>query len=275
MSSRIIASVAAYGDTIFLDQVIGSLVPFVDEVILSDTAFKATIDMGLPAKSTGESRIIIDKWAGHEKVFMAPDPPKPPVGMELSIPAFNLAKERGADWYFTVGSDEIWPPESLKFLKEYLKICDKRGILGVNVWMYMFAPDLFHFKDFRNPRVGRVTPDSVLSSGDALAWPQRGVYQYAGDCERFAPAGTPKKVLDVNIDFPRNFKVFHYSCVGKSRVESKVNYYKKLNGTSCDRYCENYMKQNWKAFPEMGFKEFHGKHPDIMLTHPLMGERLY
>jgi len=279
MQTRVIASISPYNDVLFFEYAMRAIEPYVDEIIITDSAVKSALEMGWPPRSVGLARTVIDKWIDNKKIFLAPLPPSPPEGREHALPGFNMAKEHGADWYFTVGCDEIWSPEAMKFMKTYLQICDRKGILGLNVSMFLFAPDFWHVKEFRNPRLARVTPDSTIcfggGSADAVCWPGRRLYQYAGDLSTYAPPGTPAEVLRVNADFPKNLKVFHYSCVGQERIESKVNFYKHFNGTSCDQYCEAYMKKNWIAFPDMGFKEFHGKHPDIMTEHPLFKERLY
>ncbi len=273
---KLIAGLPCYNEAIFLDYAIASIYPYVDEVILTDCAMQSALDAGLAPRSTDGTQNIIDKWVDNKKVFFAETNKVPKTFGELLTPSYNLAREHGATWYFNVGADEIWSERCMQTIQMLLPQYERKGILGLNVWMWHFAPDFWHFKDFRNPRLSVVTKDSYVGrDGDAVVYPEKGLYQYAGDCEHPFPPGTPENVQRVNGDLPKHLRAFHYSCVGKDRVEFKVKFYNKFNGTYGDRYNEAYVKKDWAAFERFGFKPYTGFHPKIMSNHPLYNERLY
>ena len=270
---KIIASIPSYKEALFLDYAIRAIYDFVDEIILTNTAMRASIEAGYGYKSEDGTEEIIEKWVSKPKIHVLASKDKPRTFRELMQPALDLAKKLDGNWLFTVGADEIWPKSALMPLRNYLGICDKQGILGLNTWMYIFAPDFWHCKDFRNPRLAKITKDCRLVHGDAMQWPDLGVYQFAGDTNTPVPLGTPPKVAAVNADYPRQFRAFHYSCVGKERVEFKSTFYKSFDGSNCDKYVDAYLKENWGEFAKMGYKKFTGKHPSVMLDHKLYGER--
>ena|SRR3990167_5934340 len=269
---RIAASIPAYKEALFLDYALESIYGFVDEVIVVNAAMQASIDAGYGYESGDGTEEIIEKWKKADNVHVLTSKKAPKTFKELMAPALNLAKDIGCDWFFTVGADEIWPEKALVPLRSFLTNCEKNGILGLNVWMNIFAPDFWHFKDFRNPRLAKITEDCELSWGDSMRWPRRGVYQFAGDTKVPVPVGTPENVAKVNSDYPRQLRAFHYSCVGEERVKFKANFYKKFDGTFGDKYTEAYLKQDWEKFGEFGYKKFTGKHPKIMEKHPLYSE---
>ena len=273
---KIVAALSCYNEALFLDYAIASIYNYVDFVVLNDQAFKSVIDAGMSAHSQDGTQNIIDKWVDNKKIFFVEHKTPPNTFGELMNPCLEKGKELGADYYMHVGGDEIWPEECGKFLKPYLNICEKKGILGLNLWMNIFAPDMWHCRDFRNPRIGKITKDCYVGrDGDALVWPDLNLYQIGGNCEELYPPGTPEHIKKVNGDFPKNLRPFHYSCVGNSRVEGKVAFWQKINGTHGDRYNKAYIDKDWKKFEEYGYKTFTGKHPPLMEKHPLFKERLY
>lgn len=272
---KIIASIPAYKEALFLNYAVMAIYNFVDEIILTNTAMQASIDAGYGFESGDGTEEIIKQLLKNSKIHLIEEKNKPKTFRELMSPALNLAKALDGDWLFTVGADEIWPTKSLLPLRNYLNNCDKQGIMGLNVWMDIFAPDFWHCKDFRNPRLARITKNCELVHGDAMYWPSLNAYQFAGDTNNLVPNGTPEHVAKINFDYPKQFKAFHYSTVGKERVEFKSQFYKSFDGSNCDKYVEAYLKEDWKQFENLGYKEFTGKHPQIMITHSLYNERKY
>src|SRR3990167_7343843 len=270
---KIIASIPSYKEALFLDYCIRAIYDFADEIVLTNTAMAASIEAGYDFSSGDGTEEIIESWIGKPKIHVLSSKNKPNTFRELMQPALDLAKRLDGNWLFTVGADEIWPKSSLMPLRNYLGLCDKQGILGLNAWMHIFAPDFWHCKDFRNPRLAKITSNSVLVHGDAMRWPELGVYQFAGNTEEPFPPGTPIQIVVRNSDYPRQLKAFHYSCVGKERVEFKSTFYKSFDGSNCDKYVEAYLKEDWGAFAKLGYKEFTGKHPDVMIGHPLFSDR--
>ncbi len=272
---KVSAIVTAYNEELFLDYCLKSIYDFVDEIIITDCAIQATVDLGYPAQSFDGTSKIIDKYLDDKKVFVTSVPKVLPKShKELIQPAFDLARQHNATWMFRVPADEVWTKETLAPMKSILKRCDAAGIMGLNVWQNIFGPDFWNVKDFRNPRFSRITEDAVLTSDDAVAWTSKRLWQYAGNTVEPFPPGTPLEVQKVNSDYPKMLKGFHYSCVGRSRVQFKADFFKKYNGTWGDRYNEAYLTGNFQKFREFGYRPFTGKHPDIMRDHPLYNERL-
>ena len=47
-------------------------------------------------------------------------------------------------------------------MRNILTNCEKNGIMGINMSMYGFAPDMYHWYEFYNPRIGRITDDCTM-----------------------------------------------------------------------------------------------------------------
>ena len=273
---KITVIAVAYHERIFFEYAMNSVLPFVDEVVIVDSAIQSSLDIGLSLTSTDGTRDLIKKYVDNKKIFLAPHTSAvPKTHKECFNLGFTVAKERGADWIFFLPCDEVWPENALKPMRSFLQRCDQNGILGLNVWMHMFAPDFWHVKDFRNPRFSKVTPDCVLADDVTLYYPSINAWQYAGNLIDAVPPGTPDHVQKINGDYPRTLRAYHYSCVGDERVSFKANFWQKHNGTYGDKYVEAYMKKEWHKFKELGFSDFNGKHPDCMLSHPLYSERKF
>lgn len=270
---KIIALITAYNEDLFLDEVIASTFNHFDEFIITDTAIQCMIDNGFSVSSIDRTIEIVEKWKKRgDKIHLIQPKVKPKNYTELSIPGFELAKEMKGDWVIHLGADEIWEEKSLKPMRNILSNFDKNGILGVNVHMNYFAPDMFHYKPFYNPRIARLTEDACLpfNTGDVVGW-KRGVWQ------TIEPNNVPEKVRKVNADYPSFLKVFHYSGVGRKRVEFKDKFYEIYEGHKSDGSApfKHYMNGNWDYFRQQGYREFTGQHPEIMKNHPLYSERLY
>ena len=270
---KIVALVTAYNEDLFLDEVISSTFNYFDEFIITDTAIQCMVDKGFPSSSTDRTIEIVEKWKKKaDKIHLIQPKIKPKNYTELSVPGFELAKELKGDWVIHLGADEVWTKNALNPMRNILSNCDKNGILGLNVHMNYFAPDMFHCKPFYNPRIARLTEDAGLffNTGDVVGW-KRGVYQSI-ELDR-----VPENIRKINADYPSFLKPFHYSCVGKKRIEFKDKFYEIYEGhkSSGSAPFKHYMNGNWDYFKQQGYKEFIGQHPEIMKKHPLFLEKLY
>jgi len=274
---KIIATIPAYNEELFLDYTISSMYDFVDEIIITDSAIEASIKCGLSHRSIDKTPEIVDKWMKKSnKIHLILSDKVSKTHGENLIPALEMAKELKGDWLFHVGADEIWPTHALKPMRNILANCQKAGILGLNVWMNYFAPDFWHCKDFRNPRLAQLTDDAIMSpAGDGLLYPKRGVYQFAGSITEPYPPGTSQKVIQVNSDYPKMLRAFHYSWVGNKRVKAKYDFYKQHSELGGSNIYAHYVEKNWDFFIKEGYKEFKGQHPQIMLSHECYGEKLF
>lgn len=270
---KIVALITAYNEDLFLDEVLTSTFDHFDEFIVTDTAIQCMVDNGFPSSSTDKTLEILEKWKKKaDKIHLIQPKIKPKNYTELSIPGFELAKELKGDWVIHLGADEIWTEKSLKPMRNILSNYDKNGILGINVHMEYFAPDMWHCKPFYNPRIARLTADACLpfNTGDVVGW-KRGVWQSI-ELDK-----VPENVRKVNADYPSFLKVFHYSCVGKKRIEFKDKFYEIYEGHESPGSApfKFYMSSNWDYFKQQGYRDFTGQHPEIMRKHPLFSERLY
>src|SRR3990167_7323927 len=149
---KLVALITAYNEDLFLNEVLASTFDHFDEFVITDTAIQCMIDNGFPSSSTDRTVEIVKKWKKvADKIQLIQPKIKPKNYTELSIPGFELAKEMKGDWVIHLGADEIWDEKSLKPMRSILSNYDKSGILGINVHMNYFAPDMWHSKPFYNP----------------------------------------------------------------------------------------------------------------------------
>lgn len=269
---KIIATITAYNEDLFLDQVLNTVYYYADEIIITDTAMQNVVDMGYPPSSNDTTMEIIEKWKKRgDKIHLIQPKVKPKNYTELSIPSLELAKQMKGNWLWFVGADEVWSEQCVKPMRNILSNYEKNGIFGINIYMHYFAPDMWHYKPFYNPRVARLTDDICLpfSTGDVCAWKEKGIWQSI-ELDK-----VPEKVRKINADYPSFLKVHHYSCVGYKRVKFKNDFYNTYSQNQGSDPFKHYMNGNWDYFKQQGYKEFTGQHPEIMKKHPLYSERLY
>jgi len=274
---KLIGMIPAYNEELFLDYAISSVHDFVDELIIVDIGMKDSLEIGLGHRSTDKTPEIIDKWLKKStKCHLILSEKEPKTHGESLTPAVEMAKKMGGDWLFLCGADEIWPKAALSPMKNFLGKCDKNNILGLNVWMNYFAPDFWHFKDFRNPRISKLTPDAVLTEGGAgMFYPDKNIWIYAGGINEPRPPNTPEYVLKANFDYPKMLRPFHYSCVGYDRIKAKYEFYKNFENSVAEEFYAHYMNKNWAFFEQNKYRDFTGRHPEMMKTHKCYTEHLY
>lgn len=268
---KIIASLVTYNESLFVDYVLQSIYDNVDEIIITDSAMENVVKNGGTPNSNDGTLEIIEKWnkKGNKIIISKPKAP-PKLFVDLWKDALQIAKDMRGDWLFTACGDEVWPQNTIKPLRPFLNSCDRNGIMGVNVTMNYFAPDFWHYKDFYGPRLAKITDDMTLPfiDGEVHYWPSRGVWQSI-ELDK-----VPEHVKKANIDYPKFLRPFHYSCVGYERVKFKYDFYRTFEHNKGSETSTEYLNKNWKYFEER-YKIFTGKHPDIMLGHPLYKEKLY
>jgi len=269
---KIIALVTAYNEDTFLNEVLSATYDYFDEFIVTDTAIQCMVDAGYSSHSTDRTVEIVNRWkCKGDKVHLIQPKIKPKNYTELSIPGFEMAKKHKGDWIVHLGADEFWPENCLKPMRNFLSNCEKAGVYGVNIHEYYFAPDFHHWKPFYVPRIAKLTEDACLpfNTGDPVAWPSKGIWQSI-ELDK-----VPERVRKANIDYPSYLKPYHYSCVGRKRIEQKQKFYSIYEGNKGSEPFAHYMNKNWEYFKQAGYKEFKGQHPKIMKNHPLYNERMY
>lgn len=268
---KIFANITAYNEETFLDYVLSSIHDYADEICIIDAAMENIVLRGAPRHSVDSSVQIIEKWKSKSKKIHTIRPSIPPkTFIELGNYGLNLAKELKCDWFWSVGADEIWPKNCVVPMRNFLSFCDKNNIMGINVNMYGFCPDFWHWYPFYVPRIGKITDDCFMpfKSCDILYWPNLNAWQSI-ELDK-----VPEHVKKINIDYP--FKIFHYTCVGYEKIKAKCEFYK----TYCDNvgaeHLQHYIDKDWNYFKDaMKCREFSGSHPEIMRKHPLYNERMY
>jgi hypothetical protein len=118
-------------------------------------------------------------------------------------------KDRNKDpgWYWLVDSDEIYTPESIENLIEFLTIVqDDYDFFTIRAKTFYF--DYQHYATEWYRRLFRIKPDSFFSDDNSMDTPE-GAYQ---------------RTMDVP---PEICEFFHYCYVGKQRVDKKLEIWNK------------------------------------------------
>ncbi|MBI2449319.1 hypothetical protein HYV49_03400 [Candidatus Pacearchaeota archaeon] len=270
---KVFANLTSYNEEYFINEVVASIHDFVDYICIIDVGMENIVSRGASLHSNDKSVEIVKAWQNKSKKIHLIQPKDPPKTFpELGMYGLNLAKELKCDWFFSVGLDEIYDKNCIIPMRNILANCERNGIMGINLSMYGFCPDFYHYYDFYNPRIGRITDDCTMpfSSCDILYWPKLKAWQSI-ELDR-----VPEYIRKINFDYPKFLKVFHYTCVGKERIKFKYEFYKTYKDNIGAEHYEHYMNKDWDYFKNvMKCKEFTGKHPEIMQKHPLFNEKLY
>ena len=268
---KIFANLTSYNEETFIDYVLQSIHDYVDEICIIDVGMENIVNRGAPLHSIDGSVEIIKSWQKKSKKIHLIQPKNPPKNfIELGTYGLDLAKELKCDWFFSVGLDEIWQKNSIAPMRKFLDRCERNNIMGINVNMYGFCPDFYHWYPFYVPRIGRITDDCTMpfKSCDILYWHKLNAWQSI-ELDK-----VPEHVKRLNIDYP--FKIHHYTCVGNERINFKYNFYKTYADNIGSEHLAHYINKDWNYFKNvMKCKEFTGKHPEIMRNHPLINERMY
>lgn len=240
-----------FNEADFLDYAIRGCLPFVDDLVIVEGAYKETISLGQPARSSDGTLEIIEKYKNEPKVHILyaneqTDKDQRNVGLKR-------IKELNPDgWTIIIDGDEIYKPSTFQIIKNLTKNFDKQGIRASYFRSITFVNDLDHYcyQDF--PRLFKITPECEFINDNFMSWKDA--------------SWTPPFITQTP-----SIKYYHYSFAKrKERIELKKRWWETRFGTEFDYGW--HLKDNKWADKGHTIYKFIGTHPEVLDTHKLVGQ---
>jgi len=233
---KIVALVNCYNSEEYIEYCIKSIYPYVEQIIIIDGAFNDKIQPTISNDKTEEiiKRIMDKEYPGGKITYVREGGNNE---VEQRNKVFRYIDLYTMDWLFIVDDDEIYKPEDLLSLREFLEYADKDGYY---VHSFDFINSFDWYKDNSHRRIYRIDPSMKFSGIIKVSY---GNKEY--EVKEFIP----------------NINKFHYSYVhNEMRAQMKTieishDFPWKIEG---------------RIFKRKGLKlkKFEGEHPEIMHNHP-------
>ncbi len=264
---KLTAIMMVYDGADYISYAIESALELCDEVVVVEGALKPYVDMGHPHRSSdGTLSILQDIQTSPRVIVRHTEEPYSHHPAQYQL-AFNVARDRGADWCILIDYDEIYPKDTQRIIKKVLVNPTLANKLGWRVHSYNFINDFYHYYDGCYKRIYKVTPEAhfvadSMENDNEVRWPDR---QRIEDHMSWPP---PSHIGVV----PKNFRFFHYSYVkSHAHLERKKKFIQKKSGNPMNGYrIENGI---YKIPDDIEVMRFDGAHPQIMKSHPLADVR--
>jgi hypothetical protein len=237
---KICAQINTYNSDLYLSKVLISIYDYVDRIVIIDGAFKK--DMPSLYSTDATERIInnakLQDTEGKIIYFQT--------SSDSQIEQRNKILDHldGMDWLMIVDDDEVFKPEHLKFMREYL---EKTDLNSFRTTGYNFVNSFDWYYVVHNMRVFRVMKGMKYKGPNSML--------LDNDHEFYATVKSPV--------IPEIIR-YHYSYVRKpERLEIKQKQAKEFQN-----------KFPWIKDGEfvnrdgVEFKRFTGEHPEVLKEHP-------
>ena len=242
-----------FNESEFIDYSIRSVLPYVDNLVIVEGSYEETIKLGASPRSNDGTIEIIEKYKNDPKVHILyenreSDKDQRNVGLEY------IKKLNSDGWLLIVDGDEVWTKDSLQMVKVAASNMEKTNKYAAYFKSLTFVNDLHHCTEQEFPRLFRITPGAKFVNDNFLNW----------DDKKLGWA------------YPHVFKLpyvryFHFSFTKNlSRFKLKRDWWMSRNlGKDFDYGW--HINENGKIDdPNHDIVEFTGKHPDVMMDHPMM-----
>jgi hypothetical protein len=246
----------AYNEVQWIDLAISSVVDEFDEIVIVEGAYQTTIKSGGSPRSNDGTLEVLDQYKQRENVTVIHE--NEADHCYQNNKALEILKEKKVDWILIVDGDEVWEKNSLKIIKNYMAIGEKRKIYQYWVHFYNFVNRFDQYINSRMRRVYKLTPGcEFLLGNENMHWPDHGL-----------PVDTERPVSYVS-EIPNMIRGFHYTEIKPAkRWLLKLKYLKMRDNNS--------MFDSWYA-TEKGvvhdgmhkIKKFTKPHPENVRNHYL------
>jgi glycosyltransferase involved in cell wall biosynthesis len=291
---RIYALIVVYNEAQYLDYALRSIEPFVDGIAIVEGAYQNAVELGLSPRSDDGTLEILASWQAHPKVRIrhANEPDEP----QQRQNALDLLRESwdyqpDHDWMFLVDGDEIHAESDLRGMRGFLAAAMARGHYGLFVDNLCFVNDFWHYTPLLAARFFRLTPGMKFVGDCEVEWPDRHLGWHSaprvvhlGWGRLWWPIAFVDRRGDRHIaTVPRRqFRQYHYSyCKDPQRFEIKRDWWRKSRGDSTWGWELVDGRVEWRGAPRrrgpvkfrrVAVLPFHGRHPDLMRSHPRYGD---
>jgi len=233
---RITALINCYNSEEYIEYCLKSIYPYVEQIIIIDGAFNTRIKPPVSNDGTEEIiKIIKDKEFPGSKIIYIHEGGNNEV--EQRNKAFSWISPENSDWVFIVDDDEIYKPQDLLYLREFLEYASEDGYF---IHSFDFVNSFDWYRENFHRRIYRVKENMKFSGIIKVSYSSI-------ECKvkEFIPQVTK----------------FHYSYVhNEKRGIIKQKEIDHDFGWEIDGRI--YKRRGMKL------KKFKGEHPEIMRSHP-------
>ena len=246
-----------YNEETFLPYAIRSCLPHVKTLTIVEGAYRETIAVGAPPRSTDNTIKIAKSFLPHssdplqfQKVTLLHANEKSDLHQRnIGLEAIKKTDPNG--WLLIIDGDEVYEPITFKMIEALTKKMDNCGARAAYFKSLTFVNDLNHYCEQEFPRLFKLTPECQFVNDNYMWWDDKTQW------------GLPTVIKAPNIRF------FHYSfCKGSQRFALKKKWWE-------TRFQQPF-NYSWH-FDETGniadkghqIMGFTGQHPPVMADHPL------
>lgn len=269
MSKLISGCMITKNESEYLKQSIGSIIDFVDElIIIDDNSTDATLDI-ISSFPQDKITLVHGNYNG-DKTTQRNE---------------YIARATGK-WIFCPDGDEVFTPEGLKWLDAYI-----RG-QGSDMWSIRFHFHQF-WRDFRHIINGHMWDQFMQRFYRNLPGVMHRDIHHSVSLPKVGPLTSEADRRGKTFIARDHIEVFHYSyCKPSNQIRRKIEYYMYRDNPNCttDELVKIYIEMhpyfsnvfNQPRYGDLGLyccgsynnkidnvKPFIRQHPDIMKTHPL------
>jgi glycosyltransferase involved in cell wall biosynthesis len=242
-----------YNEADFVEYAIKACASNVKNLVIVEGAYQETIKAGGSPRSTDDTSAIIEAcdaaWAGKVHLLRANEKSDP---QQRNVGLAKIKQLDPTGWLLIIDGDEVYHHMTFRMIEALTNKMEANNQLAAYFKSLTFVNDFQHYCEQEFPRLFKLTPACQFVDDNFMSWPDMGLGWSA-----------PHVIKASNVEF------FHYSfCKSHDRFLQKKKWWE----TRFQRPFEYswHIDDSGKiSDSQHKIYEFHGKHPDIMKTHPL------
>jgi glycosyltransferase involved in cell wall biosynthesis len=251
MGERLSVLMTVFNEASFVDYAIRACLPYIDDLVIVEGAYRETIKIGAPARSGDGTVDIIEGYRNNPKVQIVyaneeSDAQQRNAGLET----IKILNPDG--WLLIIDGDEVYDPATFSLIKASMRTLEKAEKYGAYFHSVTFVNDFGSYCHQEFPRLFRITPECKFVNDNFMAWPDKNlVWTFP------------------HIDRIPNIKFYHFAfCKGVERFEQKRQWWATRFGRPFD-YGWRIDKDGMIRDNNHTIYKYEGRIPDIMKSHPL------
>ncbi len=253
MQANVNVLATVYNEEAFLDYSIRSYLPYVKSLTVVEGAYRESIAIGAPPRSTDRTQRIINSYSGHKVSSIEANEKSD--AHQRNVGLRHILKTDPNGWLLIIDGDEVYDPITFRMIQALIGKMNNCGAKAAYFKSLTFVNDLNYYTEQEFPRLFKLSPDCTFVNDNYMRW---------GHDTNFGPP---------NVIRAPNIKFYHYSfCKGNERFALKKKWWE-------TRFNQHF-DYSWRLdedgkISDRGhiIRPFLGRHPEVMKGHPLYGVR--
>lgn len=243
-----------YNEAAFVEYALRGCLPHVQSVTVVEGAYRETMALGAPARSTDGTLGILQRLcADIDKVSVLhanerSDPHQRNFGLD------HIKQRVSRGWLLIIDGDEVYSPITFKLITALTKKMEMGNHYAAYFKSLTFVNSLDKYTEQEFPRLFRITPACRFVNDNYMTWES---------CDKWQ---SPEIIKVPTIHF------HHYSFVkGRDRFALKKRWWETRFDQPFD-YPWIISDEGKITANDHRIRKYYGKHPPIMQRHPLLVE---